>query len=224
MILESGKYGMAGSVSNPSRSMGRSLLRTMLWGLPNLHSPKQVHTISLCHNVRLHITVIVLASPHKTTTRLECLCHHVINKPMLVPDLGSLKLFPVVSAYKWALSISVASVMQKLYITTSTIHSFLGWLITFHGGHDLFEGQKIFLSLTLLTSQIMKPTGNMWFQWLPLADGVNEHFKNRDSVMQFLTSSYMCTFCSKLQAIANKLQTDRWRGQNVVIYFNNKHV
>lgn len=53
---------------------------------------------TLCYRVRLHISVIVLQSPHKATIRLEALSHHVINKAMLICDALSCKLVFVVSA------------------------------------------------------------------------------------------------------------------------------
>jgi hypothetical protein len=75
----------------------------------------------LCDDVRLHIAVIVLASPHETATWFECLRYHVINKSMLIPDFGSLKMLPVVSANKWPIPISVGILLQKLCIAWSTV-------------------------------------------------------------------------------------------------------
>lgn len=46
-------------------------------------------TKALCNGVRLHISIIVLASPHKATLTLHGLCNHVVDQAMLVPDACS---------------------------------------------------------------------------------------------------------------------------------------
>lgn len=52
--------------------------------------------LTLCKDVRLNISVVVLACPHKGSGRLEHLGDHVINKPVLIPDLQFVKLGLVV--------------------------------------------------------------------------------------------------------------------------------
>lgn len=52
--------------------------------------------LTLCKNIRLDISIIVLAGPHKGSRRLEHLSDHVINKPVLIPDLQFVKLRLVV--------------------------------------------------------------------------------------------------------------------------------
>jgi hypothetical protein len=42
---------------------------------------------TLSQDVRLHVSIIVFASPHKATGRLEHLGHHVVDEPMFIPDL-----------------------------------------------------------------------------------------------------------------------------------------
>ena len=53
--------------------------------------------LTLSNGVRLDITIIVLAGPHKTTLTLESLCYHVIYQPVFIPDALSLKLRLVVT-------------------------------------------------------------------------------------------------------------------------------
>lgn len=45
-------------------------------GIPSPH---------LRHDVRLHVSVVVLAGPHKAAAGLKALCHHVVNQAVLVP-------------------------------------------------------------------------------------------------------------------------------------------
>lgn len=52
--------------------------------------------LTLCKNIRLDISIVVLAGPHKGSRRLEHLSDHVINKPVLIPDLQLVKLRLVV--------------------------------------------------------------------------------------------------------------------------------
>ena len=47
---------------------------------------------TLSDDVGLHISVVVLASPHEASGRLECLSDHVVNQTMLVPRSSLLKL------------------------------------------------------------------------------------------------------------------------------------
>jgi hypothetical protein len=46
-------------------------------------------TVSLSDNVRLDVTIIVLAGPNEATAGLECLGNHVVNETVLIPDVGS---------------------------------------------------------------------------------------------------------------------------------------
>lgn len=48
--------------------------------------------LTLCKNVRLNISVVVLACPHKSSGRFKHLGHHIINQPVLVPDLQLVEL------------------------------------------------------------------------------------------------------------------------------------
>lgn len=52
--------------------------------------------LTLCKYIRLNISVVVLACPHKSSRRLEHLGDHIINKPVLIPDLQFVKLRLVV--------------------------------------------------------------------------------------------------------------------------------
>lgn len=52
--------------------------------------------LTLCKYIRLNISVVVLACPHKSSRRLEHLGNHIINKPVLIPDLQFVKLRLVV--------------------------------------------------------------------------------------------------------------------------------
>lgn len=52
--------------------------------------------LTLCEDIRLNISIVVLASPHKGPRRLQHLGDHVINKPVLIPDLQFVKLGLVV--------------------------------------------------------------------------------------------------------------------------------
>lgn len=60
----------------------------------------QLHSedLTLCKYIGLDIPVIVLASPHKSSRRLKHLGNHIINKPVLIPDLQFVELRLVVSA------------------------------------------------------------------------------------------------------------------------------
>lgn len=48
--------------------------------------------LTLSHRVRLHVSVVVLTSPDKSSFRLHGLGHHVINQSVLIPDPLSLEL------------------------------------------------------------------------------------------------------------------------------------
>lgn len=50
----------------------------------------------------MHVSVVVLAGPHKAARRLEDLSHHVVNEAVLVPDLILVELGPVVPGTKRA--------------------------------------------------------------------------------------------------------------------------
>eukprot|EP01137_Pigoraptor_chileana_P032128 Opistho-2@21031 len=54
------------------------------------HESNRTKTSS--HGARLDIAVIVLARPHKSAVRLDCICNHVVNQAVLVPDLHLVKL------------------------------------------------------------------------------------------------------------------------------------
>lgn len=51
---------------------------------------------TLSQDVWLHVSIIVLASPNKSTRRLQNLSNHVINEPVFIPDLQLVKLTLVV--------------------------------------------------------------------------------------------------------------------------------
>lgn len=52
--------------------------------------------LTLSQDVRLHVTIVILASPHESSGRLQDLSHHVVNETVLVPDLQLFKLWLVV--------------------------------------------------------------------------------------------------------------------------------
>lgn len=58
--------------------------------------------LTLCQDVRLHISIIVLAGPHKGARGLQDLGNHIINKSVLIPDLQFVKLRLVVPVKKFA--------------------------------------------------------------------------------------------------------------------------
>lgn len=79
---------MSGDSSVSSLGLDSLAVRTdQDWG----HETKR--SVSLCNNVGLDITVVVLAWPDETSRGLQCLSDHVINEPMLVPDTGRVKVF-----------------------------------------------------------------------------------------------------------------------------------
>ena len=47
--------------------------------------------IALSHNIRLNVTVVILAGPNETAARLETLGDHIVNETMFVPDLRFLE-------------------------------------------------------------------------------------------------------------------------------------
>lgn len=49
-------------------------------------------TLTLCNRVRLYVSIIVLACPHKPSLTLEGLGHHVVNQTVFIPDPLLLKL------------------------------------------------------------------------------------------------------------------------------------
>jgi hypothetical protein len=51
--------------------------------------------LTLSNDIRLNITVVVLAGPHKAAGRFQGLGDHVVNQTVLVPDLLLLKLLYV---------------------------------------------------------------------------------------------------------------------------------
>lgn len=52
---------------------------------------------TLCHRVRLYISIIVLAGPNEASLRFHGLGHHVINETVLIPDALGLKLSTILS-------------------------------------------------------------------------------------------------------------------------------
>ena len=52
-------------------------------------------SVALSNDVRLDVTVVVLASPNKFAGRFQGLGDHVVDKAMLVPNAGSLEIFLV---------------------------------------------------------------------------------------------------------------------------------
>lgn len=56
--------------------------------------------LTLSQNVWLHISIIILASPNKSSRGLQDLGHHVVNETVLIPDLQLVKLWLVVSKGK----------------------------------------------------------------------------------------------------------------------------
>lgn len=50
---------------------------------------------TLCHRVRLYVSIIVLAGPDEASLRFHGLGHHVIYQPVLIPDAFGLKLSTV---------------------------------------------------------------------------------------------------------------------------------
>ena len=53
---------------------------------------------ALCEDVALDITIIILARPHETSRRLDCLRHHVIDQPVLVVRASRFELGSVFTA------------------------------------------------------------------------------------------------------------------------------
>lgn len=54
--------------------------------------------LTLRKDVGLNVSVIVLASPHKGSGRLQHLGDHIVDKPVLIPDLQFVKLWLVIPA------------------------------------------------------------------------------------------------------------------------------
>ena len=70
---------------------------------------------TLCNYVRLDVAIVVLTRPHKTTGRFQCLCNHVIDQSVLIPDTSSLDIFLIFPAITTAhkLNVSKTTVLGK---------------------------------------------------------------------------------------------------------------
>ena len=68
--------------------------------------------VTLGNNVRLYVTVIVLAGPHEGTAGLESLGDHVVNETVLVPDAQLVEFSTVVPEriYNTSLKILLMSI------------------------------------------------------------------------------------------------------------------
>lgn len=53
-------------------------------------------SVSLSNNIWLHVTVVVLAWPHKFSARLQSLCNHIVDQTMFIPNFLVVKLLLVV--------------------------------------------------------------------------------------------------------------------------------
>merc|ERR1712168_452019 len=53
-------------------------------------------SVTLCQCIRLYISIVILAGPHKTTSCFQTLRNHIINETMLVPDVQGIKLWLIV--------------------------------------------------------------------------------------------------------------------------------
>lgn len=53
---------------------------------------------ALGENIRLHITVVVLACPNEPARRLDCLCNHVVDQAVFVVDRSLVEEGPVMPA------------------------------------------------------------------------------------------------------------------------------
>ena len=51
-----------------------------------------IDQLTLSDNVRLNISVVVLASPDEASTGLEALGHHIVDQTVLIPDALLVKL------------------------------------------------------------------------------------------------------------------------------------
>ena len=54
--------------------------------------PLVLQLLTLGHGVWLHVPIIVLTGPNEATLWFHSLGHHVINEPVLIPDILSFKL------------------------------------------------------------------------------------------------------------------------------------
>lgn len=63
-------------------------------------SKKKKTRLTLGQDVGLDVSIVVLTGPHEGSRRLEHLGHHVVDQPVLVPDLQFVKLRLVVPAEK----------------------------------------------------------------------------------------------------------------------------
>jgi hypothetical protein len=57
--------------------------------------PKNKQTSTLSKAVALHITIIILASPHVSTFRFDHIGNHIVNESMLIPEFLFFELFLV---------------------------------------------------------------------------------------------------------------------------------
>lgn len=79
--------------ANPPSPFRSQKARDSAWK-KNCQSKRGPPTLS--QDVRLHVAVVILASPHESSGRLQDLSHHVVNETVLVPDLQLFKLWLVV--------------------------------------------------------------------------------------------------------------------------------
>ena len=70
------------------------------------HQSKRTETLS--NDIRLHISIVVLASPYEVSTGLDCLGNHIINKSVLVVNSDSLHLVLVLLLVN-----SLESILEK---------------------------------------------------------------------------------------------------------------
>lgn len=64
------------------------------------NSTVSVFFLYLSNDVGLHVSIIVLACPHKTAGTLDALCHHVVDQSVLIPYLRIFEFLLVITVEK----------------------------------------------------------------------------------------------------------------------------
>ncbi len=123
---------------------------------------------TLCHWVRLYVSIIVLAGPNEASIRFHCLGHHVIYQTVLVPDAFGLKLGTVFPAHRkadnistlWSTSGIKACVLQQSVHERAAFHVFawiLKSLLLIDLLEDVFKATVILLQDGVLGAEVQRP-------------------------------------------------------------------
>ena len=75
--------------------------------------------LTLSDNVRLNISVVVLASPDEASTGLEALGHHIVDQTVLIPDALLVKLRGILSEQNIKQLLNLLSTNKRFHVNSS---------------------------------------------------------------------------------------------------------